>query len=317
MPGGDKGTSEKFGKVAVLMGGNSAEREISLLSGNAVLNSLHNRRVDVIAIDADKNLITELTDHDIERVFICLHGKNGEDGKVQAVMELINMPYTGSGVLSSALAMDKIRCKQLWMAQKLDTPEFVVLNENVDWQGVIEDLGTVFVKPVNEGSSKGISKVSSATELLKAYQEALHYDSAVIAEQSINGAEYVVTILGERALPVIEIRTENEFYDYEAKYESDDTQYLCPCDLDDEKTDEIKELAWKAYRSIGCYGWGRIDIMQDKAGRFWLLEVNTVPGMTDHSLVPMAAKEAGINFDELVIEILQSSNVDRKGALSW
>ncbi|MDC0598581.1 D-alanine--D-alanine ligase [Gammaproteobacteria bacterium] len=306
--------NKSFGRVAVLMGGESAEREISLLGGAAVLKSLQRSGIDAVGIDAEINFLEVLKQKNISHVFIMLHGKNGEDGKVQQQMEIAGIPYTGSGVTSSALAMDKILCKELWQKNALSTPDFVVLDEKSDWDAVLARLGTSFVKPVKEGSSIGIGMVRTSAELQQAYQIAKEYDSVVMAEKWIDGPEYTVAILGDKILPVIELKTVNEFYDYEAKYEVDTTQYLCPCDLSEADNIEISSLSKQAYDMVGCTGWGRVDVMRDGAGKFWLLEVNTIPGMTDHSLVPMAAKEAGIDFDSLVLEILASSKNKRIGA---
>lgn len=300
-----------YGKVGVLMGGDSSEREISLKSGNAVLSSLITSGVDACGIDAGADLLEKLIENEVERVFIILHGRNGEDGKVQGVMESIGMPYTGSGVYSSRLAMDKIACKKVWQAKGLSTPEFEVLSETTDWDEVIGRLGIAFVKPVNEGSSIGIAKAKNSSELKLAYENASQYDSVVLAEKWINGPEFTVAILGDKTLPPIELRTENEFYDFEAKYEAEDTQYICPCDLDDVKESEIRSLSKQAYEVIECFGWARVDLMQDLSGKFWLLEINTIPGMTDHSLVPMAAKQAGLSYEQLVLEILRSSKVEK------
>ncbi|MBT5483189.1 MAG: D-alanine--D-alanine ligase [Gammaproteobacteria bacterium] len=304
---------EEFGRVAVLMGGDSAEREISLLSGSAVLDSLLRSKVDATAIDfKSKDVFADLLGSDFDRVLIMLHGRKGEDGKVQGALELMNIPYTGSGVLASALAMDKVRCKRLWQNLGLNTPAFTSLNSSSEWSSIINDLGPVFVKPVKEGSSIGISKASNASELEKAFALALKYDNAVIAETFIDGPEYTVAILGDSVLPVVGMKAKNDFYDYDAKYFSDATSYFCPCDLSADEEKVLGELARNAYEAVGCYGWGRVDVMRDNEGDFWLLEVNTVPGMTDHSLVPMAAKQAGIGFDELVLEILASSHIDRE-----
>jgi D-alanine-D-alanine ligase len=302
----------EFGKVAVLMGGDSAEREISLMSGQAVLESLLRSGVDAVGVDEiDRKLLKILDKENYDRVFIMLHGRKGEDGKMQGAMELMNLPYTGSGVLASALAMDKVRCKRLWENLELNTPPFTVLDDNTEWQKVVDTLGTVFVKPVKEGSSIGISKVADPEALKKAYLEARQYDNTVIAEKFVDGPEYTVAILGDKVLPVVGMQAENEFYDYEAKYFSDATRYFCPCDLDEESEAELKRLAKQAYDAVDCSGWGRVDVMRDSKGEFWLLEVNTIPGMTSHSLVPMAASEAGINFDALVLEILSSSSENR------
>ena len=304
---------EEFGRVAVLMGGDSAEREISLLSGSAVLDSLLRSKVDATAIDfKSKDVFADLLGSDFDRVLIMLHGRKGEDGKVQGALELMNIPYTGSGVLASALAMDKVRCKRLWQNLGLNTPAFTSSSSSSEWSSIINDLGPVFVKPVKEGSSIGISKASNASELEKAFALALKYDNAVIAETFIDGPEYTVAILGDSVLPVVGMKAKNDFYDYDAKYFSDATSYFCPCDLSADEEKVLGELARNAYEAVGCYGWGRVDVMRDNEGDFWLLEVNTVPGMSDHSLVPMAAKQAGIGFDELVLEILASSHIDRE-----
>ncbi|MEX2365034.1 MAG: D-alanine--D-alanine ligase [Pseudohongiellaceae bacterium] len=304
--------SARLGRVAVLMGGDSAEREISLLGGNAVLKGLQEAGVDAVGIDAGPDFLQQLTAHKADRVFIMLHGRKGEDGKVQAALELTGIPYTGSGVLACALAMDKIRCKKVWLADGLSTPAFVELDADSDWHEVIARLGTAFVKPVREGSSIGISRAATAQEMKQAYEKAKQFDSLVIAEQWIEGREFTVTILGDQVLPVIELQTGNEFYDFEAKYESHETRYLCPPEMSAEKTAELETMALCAYRTIGCSGWGRVDVMQDKNGKFWLLEVNTIPGMTEHSLVPMAARAHGLSFISLLTRILESSFVDRR-----
>ena len=303
---------EKYGKVAVLMGGDSAERGISLLSGGAVLRALLDSGVDAVGMDAGAGLLRQLQEQGIERVFIMLHGRMGEDGKVQAALEWLGLPYTGSGVLASALAMDKVRCKKVWLADGLPTPPFALLDENSDWEAVIARLGTVFVKPVREGSSIGIARAADAGELQRAWEQARRYDRDVLAERWIQGPEFSVSILGERVLPAIELRAASEFYDFKAKYESNETRYVCPAELDAQRTAQLQALSLKAYRAAGCSGWGRVDVMQDAGGDFWLLEVNTVPGMTDHSLVPMAARAAGMSFNELVLAILDSSWADRR-----
>jgi D-alanine-D-alanine ligase len=300
-------TIHAYGKVAVVMGGRSAEREISLLSGNAVLASLLRSGVDAIGLDADTNLLQELRAAKIDRVLIMLHGRDGEDGKLQGALEWLGMPYTGSGVLASALAMDKVRCKLVWQQLGISTPEFVELIADMDFNAVLQQLGSCFVKPVSEGSSIGIGGAETAAELQAAWSCANKYDAQVMAERWVKGREYTVAILDGLALPVIELQPANAFYDYEAKYLSDKTRYLCPCDLDAAATAELQQLALASYDAIGCRGWGRVDAMRDKDGRFWLLEVNTVPGMTSHSLVPMAALAAGISFDALVLRILDSS----------
>jgi len=296
-----------YGRVAVVMGGRSAEREVSLQSGTAVLQALQRSGLDVIGIDADGGLLQRLLQEKVERVFIMLHGRDGEDGKLQGALDWLGLPYTGSGVLASALAMDKIRTKLLWQRLGISTPDFMQLAETSDFAAVLTQLGPCFVKPVNEGSSIGIGGASTVVQLEEAFRKARDYDSEVVAERWIKGREYTVAILHEQVLPVIELQTDNAFYDYEAKYLSNDTRYLCPCDLSAVEALQLQELAMKAYRAVGCTGWGRVDAMRDDEGRFWLLEVNTAPGMTSHSLVPMAARAAGIDFDTLVLRILDSS----------
>lgn len=298
---------EKFGRVAVVMGGTSAEREVSLLSGAAVLKGLQNAGVDAVGIDADSTLLQKLRDERVERVFIILHGRDGEDGKLQGALEWMGLPYTGSGVLASALAMDKVRTKLVWQRLGISTPEFTQLKPDSDFAAVLRQLGPCFVKPVNEGSSIGIGGANTLDELQTAFRRAYAYDTDVLAESWIKGREYSVAVLGDQVLPPIELRTQNAFYDYEAKYLSDDTQYICPAELDAAATRHLQDLVLTAYRAVGCHGWGRVDVMRDGNGRFWLLEVNTAPGMTSHSLVPMAAKAAGISFEQLVLRILQSS----------
>jgi D-alanine-D-alanine ligase len=294
-----------YGKVAVVMGGRSAEREISLLSGNAVLTSLQRSGVNAIGIDADRNLLQELLAEKVDRVFIMLHGRDGEDGKLQGALEWLGLPYTGSGVLASALAMDKVRCKLVWQQLGINTPKFMRLTADSDFAAVLQQLGSCFVKPVSEGSSIGIGGAETVAQLEAAWRTANSYDTYVMAESWIKGREYTVAILNGQVLPVIELQPANAFYDYEAKYLSDKTRYLCPCDLDAAAAAELQQMALASYEAIGCSGWGRVDAMRDKDGRFWLLEVNTVPGMTSHSLVPMAAQAAGISFDDLVLRLLE------------
>ncbi len=295
--------------VAVLLGGKSAEREISLKSGAAVLQALKNKNVPAVAIDtAQDRWLNEIKDY--RHSFIALHGPGGEDGTVQGALELLNITYTGSGVLASALAMDKLRCKQLWLGLNLPTPEFALLSEDSDHavgKGLLQQWGQAIVKPAHEGSSIGMAKVSNDNEFSMAFQEASRYDSVVFAERWIEGAEFTVAVLAGQALPAIQLKTNNAFYDFQAKYLSNDTQYLCPCGLSAEQEQKLKNLALQAFHSLGCKGWGRVDFMQDAAGQFYLLEVNTVPGMTDHSLVPMAAKQQGMSFDDLVLHILIDS----------
>ena len=300
----------RFGKVAVLFGGKSAEREVSLKSGAAVLAALKRSGVDAHAFDPAVLNLQALRDEGYERAFIALHGRFGEDGTVQGALELLGIPYTGSGVLASALGMDKWRTKLVWQAANLPVPNYMLLDAHSDWAEVAQQLGLpLFVKPANEGSSVGISKVKAVGELRGAYQAAAKYDKLVIAESFVGGGEYTVAILGEQVLPVIKIEPANEFYDYEAKYLRDDTRYLCPCGLAAEKEAEMQRLAKQAFALIGGQGWGRVDFLMDEAGESYLLEVNTSPGMTDHSLVPMAARQAGISFEQLVVKVLELAHV--------
>jgi D-alanine-D-alanine ligase len=299
-----------FGKVAVLFGGKSAEREVSLKSGAAVLAALQRSGVDAHAFDPATHGLHELQEQGFERVFIALHGRFGEDGTVQGALELMGIPYTGSGVLASALAMDKFRTKLVWQAMNLPVPDFTLLTADSDWDAVVKKLGLpLFVKPANEGSSVGISKVKSVAELPAAYAEAVKHDSVVLAEKFVGGGEYTAAIVGGQALRVIKIVPANEFYDYEAKYLRNDTQYLCPSDLSAEKEAEMQKLAQQAFEVIGGAGWGRVDFLKGEDGKLYLLEINTSPGMTDHSLVPMAARVAGKSFEALVVEILELAHV--------
>ncbi|WP_297189046.1 D-alanine--D-alanine ligase [uncultured Porticoccus sp.] len=299
---------QKYGRVGVLYGGTSAEREISLISGSSVIAALQRSGVDLVAIDVAADLLQQLPQLSLARALIMLHGPGGEDGSLQGALQFLGLPYTGSGVFASALAMDKLHSKQFWQGVGLPTAKFAVLNDSSDWQGTLDALGgVVMVKPSHEGSSLGMTRADSAAELEKAWVEAAAMDSSVIAEQWISGAEYTVAVLNGEVLPPIRLETDHSFYDYNAKYLADDTRYLCPCGLDQDREAELKELALAAFNSLGCSGWGRVDVMCDQAGEFQLLEVNTVPGMTDHSLVPMAAKAAGYSFDELVLKILDTS----------
>jgi len=297
-----------WGRVAVLMGGNSAERPISLKSGNAVLAALLRRGVDAFGIDVGADVLERLIQEKANRVFIALHGRGGEDGTIQGALEILNLPYTGSGVLGSALGMDKCRAKQLWDGIGLPTPPFRVLAPTTNWEQVAAELGLpLAVKPVREGSSLGITRVDDAGALREAYVTARAFDHVVIAERWIIGREYTVGILGDMPLPVIELRTTRDFYDYYAKYEANDTRYHIPCGLTTAEETQLQEVALQAFTILGCGGWGRVDIMRDHDGAPWLLEVNTAPGMTDHSLVPMAARALGIDFDELVMRILAAT----------
>jgi len=296
-----------FGKVAVLMGGDSAELEISLKSGSAVLEALQRQGVDAHKVDAGDDLLQQLKEGCFDRAFIILHGRGGEDGVVQGALEQIDMPYTGSGVLGSSLGMDKYRCKLLWSGCQLPTPPFVVMQSEAD-VALADELGyPQMIKPAHEGSSIGMSRVLQRDELKQAWQAASQYDGLVLAEAYIDGPEYTIAILDDEALPVIRLETPNVFYDYEAKYHSDSTQYHSPCGLSSEKELAIQQLALQAFQVSGAKGWGRVDLMLDSREAPWLIEINTVPGMTGHSLVPMAAKAAGISFDQLVIKILATS----------
>lgn len=298
----------QLGRVGVLLGGESAERDISLLSGRAVLTGLLNAGVDALEIDIGKDAIKQIQQANLDRAFIMLHGPGGEDGRMQALLSYMALPFTGSKQLASGFAMDKLRSKQLWRGIGLPTPEFLILTADSDWQQTLTQLGgAVMVKPAHEGSSIGMAKVNTEADLRDAYFAAAQYDSSVIAERVINGAEYTVAVLGGEALPVIQLETDNQFYDFNAKYVSEDTRYICPSHLSAGKEDEIKALALAAFASLACEGWGRVDFMADQHDNFYLLEVNTVPGMTSHSLVPMAAKAAGMSFEELVVRILVTS----------
>jgi len=292
--------------IAVLLGGRSAEREVSLQSGRTVLDALQEAGFAARAVDpADPDWLSGL--RDVSCAFLALHGPGGEDGSMQGALQTMGVPYTGSGVLGSALAMDKLRSKQLWQGIGLSTGGFVQLAADSDWQQVIDRFGKVFVKPSCEGSSIGMASADSAAALERAYGAASQYGGGVIAEQFIDGPEYTVAILGDTVLPSIRLETDNEFYDYEAKYISNDTRYHCPSGLSAGEEAEMGALALQAFRSLGCAVWGRVDIMRNRSGRFYVLEVNTIPGMTSHSLVPMAARAAGMDISALVTRILELS----------
>ena len=302
-----------FGKVAVLLGGQSAEREVSLKSGAAVLAALKKCGVDAHAFDPALRPMQQLKDEGFQRVFIALHGRHGEDGTVQGALELMNLPYTGSGVLASALAMDKWRTKLVWQAANLPIPAFEMISTGSDLPEVAKNLGLpLFVKPANEGSSVGISKVKKLDEFRAAYNKAAKHDSLVMAEKFMGGGEYTVAILGGRALPVIKIEPATEFYDYEAKYLRDDTRYLCPAGLSAGDEAEMQRLAMRGFTLVGCRGWGRVDFLMGTDGKPYLLEINTSPGMTDHSLVPMAARHQGMSFEKLVEQILNMATLEWK-----
>lgn len=301
--------AETFGKVAVLMGGWSAEREVSLKSGEAVFSALINANIDAHKIDIKReSIFDDLSKGQFDRAFIILHGPGGEDGVVQSVLEILNLPYTGSGVLASALAMDKLRCKELLQGSGLPTPTYMKLDESTDMDYVGATLGfPIMVKPTLEGSSIGMSKVEEESDLKKAWKVAAKYGDTVLAEQWVYGKEYTVAILGETPLPVIRLETKRDFYDYAAKYDDDDTLYHCPCGLDEEQESQLQRLALAAFNAVGAKGWGRVDIMSDEEGKPSVIEINTVPGMTSHSLVPMAAKASGYSFDDLVLNILSQT----------
>jgi len=299
-----------FTNVAVFMGGWSAEREVSLNSGQAVFEALREQGINATAIDVDRNICHRLQEGQFSHVFNMLHGRGGEDGVIQGLLDVLKIPYTGSGVLGSALAMDKFRCKQLWRGIGLPTPDFMQLENAVDCETALKSLGLpLMIKPVLEGSSIGISKVNSVEEMLPAWRKAEQCGGVVIAEKFVEGKEYTAAILGEQVLPMIRLETENEFYDYQAKYVSDDTHYICPCGLDEKLETELAQLMLKSFIAVMGKGWGRVDFMLDENQRPWLIEVNTVPGMTGHSLVPMAAKQAGMSFEELVLKILQGATL--------
>jgi D-alanine-D-alanine ligase len=297
-------------KVAVLLGGNSAEREVSLQSGSAVLAGLREAGIDAYAVDPRDIPVTSLKEEGYDRVFIALHGRGGEDGTLQGMLDLMGMPYTGSGVMASAITMDKQRTKLLWQGAGLPVAPSVTLNAHDGFTASlaiqVAALGMpVIIKPSREGSSVGMSKVTTADELADALELAFKYDDEVLVEKWLSGPEYTVAVLGEETLPSIRIQPAGIFYDYEAKYLSDDTRYFCPAGLSDEREAELQDLAIRAWQVLGCSGWGRVDVMEDSDGSFRLLEVNTAPGMTSHSLVPMAARQAGMSFPQLVTRILE------------
>ncbi len=293
-----------FGKVAVLFGGTSAEREVSLNSGSRVLAALQGQGIDAHAFDPATQTLDDLKGYD--RAFIALHGRHGEDGTIQGALEVMHIPYTGSGVLASALAMDKFRTKLMWQAAGLPIPEYALLTADSDFTEIEDQLGLpLFVKPAREGSSIGVTKVKARGELKAAYEEAARHDPLVIAEKGVMGGEYTVGIIGDEAMPIIKIEPATEWYDYEAKYNRDDTRYLCPCGLPEAREMEIRKGALEAFRILGGRGWGRVDFLMDEAGKHYFLEVNTAPGMTDHSLVPMAARVNGMDYPALVRRVLE------------
>ena len=302
-----------FGRVAVLFGGKSAERAVSLKSGAAVLEALQSAGVDAFGIDVGDDFLQRLAAEKIDRAFIVLHGRGGEDGSMQGLLECAGIPYTGSGILASALAMDKLRTKRVWLSLGLPTPAHATLASEEDCHAAAAELGfPLFVKPAHEGSSIGMAKVADVEALIAAWKDASRYDSQVLVEQMIDGPEYTVAMLRGQVLPPIGLGTPHSFYDYDAKYLANDTQYRIPCGLSADKEAELKALTARACEAVGTQGWARADVMQDANGQFWLLEVNTVPGMTDHSLVPMAARAADLDFQQLVLAILADS-VEARG----
>jgi len=300
-----------FGRVLVLLGGSSAERQISLASGRAVLDSLRRQGIDVQALDPfETDLIHAVQDHKPDRVFIIMHGRGGEDGTVQGVLDFLGIPYTGSGLAGSALTMDKMRCKWVWQGCGLATPHFAVVRQDSDPAGIRDEVGfPMVVKPSAEGSSLGMSIVRSLEEIPDAWALARRYGRDVFAEQWVEGREYTVAIIKDRALPAVRIETPRQFYDYTAKYDATDTRYYCPAGLDSDREKVLDELALEAFAVVGARGWGRVDLICDRNDQPWLIEINTVPGMTDHSLVPKAAQAAQISFDQLVWQILETSIV--------
>ena len=300
--------ASKFGKVAVLLGGKSAEREVSLDSGTAVLEALVRSGVNAEAFDPQERSVTELVNYD--SAFIVLHGRGGEDGQIQGALEWLNVPYTGTGVQGSAIGMDKVKTKQVWQGSELPTAPYRIVTKDSDANDIVNALGLpLIIKPVHEGSSIGMSKVEKIEDFAEAITKATEHDAVVMAEKWITGREYTIVVLNGQALPVIRLEPPQDvaFYDYEAKYQRNDVQYGIPCGLSEAEEQQLKALSLRAFQAVGASGWGRIDAMQDEQGNFWLLEVNTVPGMTSHSLVPKAAAAVGYSFDELCVAILEQT----------
>ena len=296
-----------IGKVAVLMGGTSNEREISLESGKAVLEALLRKNIAAVAIDPKTDNLNQLKF--FNRAFICLHGKDGEDGEIQRFLEALNLPYTGSDIISSSLGMDKIRSKTIWKSKRISTPNFMQVNHIDDFEKASNYCGLpFFIKPANSGSSIGIAIINNENDFIFAFKEAYKIDEIVIVESYIVGNEYTLPIINNKPFPIIEIKPKTEFYDYEAKYLRDDTEFICPADITAPLVKNINTLCINAYTAIGCSGWGRVDFIIDKNKNIYIIEINTVPGMTNHSLVPMSAKYAGVEFDNLVLMILETSN---------
>jgi len=311
-------TRHHFGKVGVLYGGRSAERAVSLMSGTGVHEALTSAGVDAHLFDTGERTLADLADAGFARVFIALHGRYGEDGALQGALELLGVPYTGSGMLASALAMDKIMTKRVWLQAGLPTPEYAVVEDESGLEQALARVGLpLIVKAPHEGSTLGVQKVERAQYLAAAYRQAARFDREVLVERFVTGRELTVAVLGSgrqaRALPVIEIIAPEGNYDYEHKYFSDDTRYVCPAELPEALATEVRDLSERAYRALGCEGWGRVDLMLDAQNRPWLLEVNTSPGMTGHSLVPMAAKAAGMSYADLCVEILADASCKLHG----
>lgn len=303
--------AHNFGKVAVLLGGRSAEREISLQSGQAVLDALRRSGVNAHSFDPAEQGLEELAQQEFNRAFIALHGRFGEDGTIQGVLEWMGLPYTGSGVMASALAMDKWRTKLIWQAAGIQSPRYELLRADSNFEQAAETLGLpLIIKPAREGSTIGLSKVHHLQDMADAYQLAAQHDALVLAEEFITGKELTVAVLGETALPVVRIEIAGELYDYQAKYCSNETKYFCPSGLPEELESAIQRQALQAYQVLGCQGWGRVDLILSQTNQFYFLEANTSPGMTSHSLVPMAARTAGISFEDLVLRILDLSHVE-------
>ena len=304
--------ASKFGKVAVLLGGKSAEREVSLDSGKAVLEALLRSGVNAEGFDPQERSVTELVNYD--RAFIVLHGRGGEDGQIQGTLEWMNIPYTGTGVQGSAIGMDKVKTKQIWQGSDLPTAPYRIIGKDADFNEVIENLGLpLIIKPVHEGSSVGMSKVEKVEDLAAALEKATQHDAIVMAEKWITGREFTISFLNGQPLPVIRLQPPADvaFYDYEAKYNRNDVEYGIPCGLSETEEKQLQELCLRAFQAVGASNWGRIDVMQDEQGNFWLLEVNTVPGMTSHSLVPKAANAVGYSFDELCVAILEQTLAEK------
>ncbi len=297
-----------FGKVAVLMGGQSAEREISLKSGAAVLSALTAMQIEADGIDVSTDIFEQLRVGNYARAFIALHGPFGEDGSIQGGLEVIGLPYSGSGVMASSICMNKLMTKQIWLGRQIPTPNYCVLKNTINQDALVKELGLPMIfKPISQGSSLGMTKVNLKEEITLAWKHAREFEETVIAEQWVEGQEYTVAILDGRALPMIRLETPRTFYDFDAKYHSNDTKYHCPCGLPKSLETEIQNLALQAFEATDASGWGRVDVMLDDNNQPWFLEINTVPGLTDHSLVPMAAKVEGISFNELVRKILETS----------